>query len=303
MPCINSILRHISTAGAAVIISVDMITNIYINGFPLAIDDISYIREVQGITAPTIDLNTYNRGGRDGIVLGNPYYRQRVFTVTLALVAGSPEELLTQKDRLVTALRLQQYGDSRYKLVEFETADGHVRATEAIVKQISGELKPETSYAYTPLTFQMIANRWYLEGEEHTLEVSDPNRGGMPVPMNVPMTMANNPEGSSSQIANGGNTDSLPTFHVTGPLTGFDIYNQTTGQHLTATYTLAAGEYVDLDCYNHSAIANSVTNVRGSISGDWPVLAPGSNELNFIAATSASGAKATITFKDAYLGI
>ena len=286
-----------------VIIKADMISNIYINGFPLDNEGFSYIREVQGLTAPTIDLQTYNRGGRDGIVLGNPYYRQRVFTITLAIVASAPASLLTQKDRFLTTLRLQQYGDTRYKTVKFETVDGHLRTTEAIVKQISGELKPETSYAYTPLSFQMIANRWYLEGDEHELEVSAPDRGGMPVPMNIPMTMANNPGDSSSQIINNGNTDGLPSFRITGPLTSFNLYNSTTNQRLIINYSLAANEWIDLDCYNHLAIANSVTNIRGSVAGDWLVLAPGSNEIGFSAAVTTSGAKCIITYKDAYLGI
>lgn len=280
-----------------------MIKNIYINGTPLSNEGVSYIKEVQGLTAPTIDINTFNRGGRDGIVLGNPYYRQRVFTVTLAILADTPANLLAQKDRLIAALRLQQYADSQYKTVEFETADGVVRSCQAITKQITGELKPETSYAYTPLTFQMIANRWYLEGAEHSFEISAPNYGGMAVPMPVPMDMANDPATTTdSQIINSGNTESQPTFRITGALSGFDLYNTSTDQHMTVTYTLGEGEYIDIDTYSHSAIANSVTNIRGAVSGDWPVLIPGVNELGFSAA-SGSGATATINYKDAYLGI
>lgn len=281
-----------------------MLQNIYINGFPLANEGVSYIKEVQGLTAPTIDLNTFNRGGRDGIVLGNPYYRQRVFTVALSVLAHGPAELLAQKDRLVTALRLQQYADSQYKQVEFETSDGVIRSCKAITKQISGELKPETSYAMTPLTFQMIANRWYLDGAEYTKQVSTPNYGGMAVPMPVPMSMANNPaQIEDSQVINNGNTESLPKFRITGPLTGFDLYNSTTGQHMTVTYTLDEDEYMELDTYNHSAVANSVTNVRGSVTGDWMVLVPGPNEIGFNPASTTSGATAQITYKDAYLGI
>lgn len=280
-----------------------MLKNIYIDGTPLSNEGVSYIKQVQGLTAPTIDINTFNRGGRDGIVLGNPYYRQRVFTVTLAVIADTPANLLAQKDRLITALRLPQYTDNRYKTVEFETADGVIRSCQAITKQIGGELTPETSYAYTPLTFQMIANRWYLEGAEHTLEISTPNYGGMAVPMPVPMSMANNPATSSdSQIVNAGNTESQPTFRITGALTGFDLYNSTTDQHMSVTYTLGAGEYIDIDTYNHSIIANSVTNIRGSVTGDWLVLVPGANELGFSPA-NGSGATASVQYRDAYLGI
>lgn len=280
-----------------------MITNILINGFPLQTPGISYIMSVQGLTAPSIDLDTFNRGGRDGIILGNPYYRQRVFTVTLAVLADTPANLLEQKDRLISNLRLQQYADSKYKEVVFETSDGLTRSCQAITTKLDGELDSQTSYAYTPLTIQMTANRWYFDGAEHTLEISAPNYGGMAVPMPVPMSMANNPATTSdSQIVNAGNTESLPTFRITGPLTGFDLYNSTTDQHMTISYTLNEGEYIDLDSYNHAATANSVTNIRGSVSGDWIVLVPGANELGFSAA-GIGGASATINFKDAYLGI
>lgn len=280
-----------------------MIKNILINGFPLQNEGISYIMSVQGLTAPTIDMDTFNRGGRDGIILGNPYYRQRVFTVTLAILADTPAHLLEQKDRLISNLRLQQYADSRYKEVVFETSDGLTRSCQAITTKLDGQLDSETSYAYTPLTIQMTANRWYFDGAEHTLEISAPNYGGMAVPTPVPMSMANNPAANTdSQIINAGNTESLPTFRITGPLTGFDLYNSTTQQHMTMTYTISEGEYFDLDTYSHSAVANSVTNIRGSVSGDWIVLVPGANELGFNAAGSTT-ATAEITYKDAYLGI
>lgn len=278
-----------------------MINNIYINGYPLAKEGVSYIKEVQGVTAPTIDLQTFNRGGRDGIVLGNPYYRQRVFTITLAVIGNTPTQLLTNKDQLMTSLRLQQYEDIPYKQVEFVTTDGQKRSCQAIVQQISGELKPETSYAYTPLVFQMIANRWYLEGEEHTQRINTPNYGGMAVPMDVPMSMANNPDSTTSQIVNLGNTESLPTFHISGPLESFDIYSATTGQRLSVNYQLNTNEYIELDTYSHAAVANSVTNIRGSVNGDWLVLPPGPNEISFIA--NQTEAQAVITYKDAYLGI
>ena len=283
---------------------IDMIKQIYIDGFPLSNPGVSYITAVDGLTAPSISLNKTERGGRDGMVLGEPHYRALIFTITLAVVADCPANLLTQKDRLMTALRLRQTGSSKYKTVEFVMADDTRRECEALLASApQSSLTPETAYAYLTLSTQLIAKRWYLEGEEHTLEINTPNYGGMAVPMSIPMNMTNLPGETENQAVNAGNCESQPTFRITGPLTAFDLYNSTTGQHLSVTHTLASGEYIDLDSFDHSAIANSVTNIRGKVSGDWILLAPGINELGFAAAASETGAKASITYKDTYLGI
>lgn len=281
-----------------------MIENILINGYPLNNPPESYIVELSDSTSADVELNTYNRGGRDGVVLGNALYRAYSFTIGLKIVGNNPDQLRVNKDRIMTQIRLKNYGTSRYKTVTFKFSNGTERWCEAVLSKMpQGEIKPETSYAVTPLTFQMTATRSYLFGTYHDTAITTPNYGGMSVPMNVPMSMANDPESTTGQIINAGNTDSQPKFHITGPFTAVDIQNLTTGQQLTVTKTVAAGEYIDLDDYSHSAFLNGSTNIRGSVTGDWPLIAPGVNTIVFSPAGSTAATAASVSYYDAYTGI
>jgi phage-related protein len=278
-----------------------MIKQIYVGGFPLALDSSRHIVGVDGLSAAEIDLSTFNRGGRHGVVLGNPRYRKLVFTIRLKIISDEgPAGLLREKDRIITAFRLQS---SRTKLVQFRLEDGTMRSCEAITKRfIGGNLDPKTSFAMTPIAFQMIADKWYLEGDEYTPDLVQQNFGGMEVPMAVPMDMSVGGAASGNQVFNHGNTESLPRFRITGPLLNCNIINQSNGQMMSINVELGEGETLDLDCFDHTAIKNQVSNVRGDISGDWIELVPGANNLVF-GASSQGDYRAQIIYRDAFIGI
>ena len=276
-----------------------MISNIKINGFSLYVPNRSTITNLLGLGSATIDLATYNRGGRDGIVLGNRFYRQLSFTVEFVIQATNSVDLLEQRNRYLGQL----YPHTK-RTVEFFLDDGSVRSCQALVTKVSADTPPEQAGKWCQITVQFIADKWYLEGAEHNQEIAMQDFGGMSVPMGVPMDMSIcGISDNNNQIVNLGNTESLPKFHITGPLTSFDILNQTNGQQMTVTTALNTNEYIDLDCFDHTAIKNSVSNIRGSVSGNWITLVPGVNAIIFSANSPQTEYRAEIIYFDAYLGI
>lgn len=107
--------------------------------------------------------------------------------------------------------------------------------------------------------------------------------------------------GSSSAVSavNAGSISTPPSMTVYGPLTNVTVTNETTGQSITITYTLASGEFLDLDFAERTVLLNGTASRYYAMTGDWWDLAPGTNTLR-MTANSGTGTVA-VSWRDTWL--
>ena len=106
-----------------------------------------------------------------------------------------------------------------------------------------------------------------------------------------------------------GNWEDFPTIRVTGPSSSCVITNTTTGKVLEVIYSLAAGEYYDINlAYGYKTITkNDGANLLAYLDDDsdltdWS-LEPGVNNLTITMLGASASSVVTITYYERYLGI
>lgn len=126
--------------------------------------------------------------------------------------------------------------------------------------------------------------------------------GGTAIPTPIPMDLSSNSGNPKLSITNNGNVNADPTFRVTGPGTNFTIQN-ISGGSMQLNLTLVAGEFVDINVKDRTALKGGSQNVYGSVAGDWWQVIPGTQQVHFVASSgSDSGTQLKVDFRDAYLG-
>lgn len=107
--------------------------------------------------------------------------------------------------------------------------------------------------------------------------------------------------GSSNAVncVNAGSFNSIPSLRLDGPLTNVTVTNETTGKSIVITYTLAGGEYLELDFQQRTVLLGGTASRYYAKSGDWWDLIPGTNSIR-LNASSGSGT-ATLSWRDAWL--
>ena len=109
---------------------------------------------------------------------------------------------------------------------------------------------------------------------------------GLLIPFTIPAVIATTTNQASFTLSNDGHIASFPTIVINGPCTNPAIINDTTGETLTVSETVAAGDTLTVDMGNRTAIITSgggaETNVLGSVSGTWWDLELGANAVRIV---------------------
>lgn len=113
-----------------------------------------------------------------------------------------------------------------------------------------------------------------------------------------------NSNDASQTVVNAGNEDTEPVFRCYGAGTSFTIENTTTSESLTITYTLVAGDFIEVDCKNRTVKLNGITDVFSSLTaGDFFSLIPGDNVLAWSKVAGDGSTSLRTTLYDAYNGV
>ena len=88
--------------------------------------------------------------------------------------------------------------------------------------------------------------------------------------------------GGATTIYVQGIADALPVWVVNGEATNPTLTNVTTGQSITWTGTVPAGQSLTIDMENQTATLAGA-NVFSGISGDWVELKVGTNMMTYYA--------------------
>lgn len=105
-------------------------------------------------------------------------------------------------------------------------------------------------------------------------------------------------------VTNAGDADSWPTLHIQGPATNPTVRNNTTGDQLTLSITLAATDYLDIDCRPsaRTVVLNGSASRRSSVQAGsrFPSVSPGDSVWQFRASAYQSAAQLTVSFSSAW---
>lgn len=115
--------------------------------------------------------------------------------------------------------------------------------------------------------------------------------------------------GGNLSLTAGGSVDTYPIVRFTGPITGPAIRNQTTGKTVSfPSLTVVAGNYLEIDMRNESAILNSDPNqpmeryLDAAASEFWALQANVPNLIK-LSGTAYSGATvASVLYRNAFKG-
>ena len=125
---------------------------------------------------------------------------------------------------------------------------------------------------------------------------------GYPDPMADPITSPINVT-AQQFITNQGDQPTWPHFRIVGPITNPTLLNNSTGKKIDLTYTLLAGEY--LDVYPERGqilLAGSADRYAAYqfATSEWWQLQPGANDIRLLAVNYAAGAQVIIYWRHAW---
>lgn len=278
-----------------------MVKNIYIDGTKITSSQFIPISIKDSSTAQ-IGLSSYERGGRSGVALSSPLYRNFVISIDFMIIGASNADLITQRDTFIGywKLKIDKNQDQKY-VVGFEMSNGITKEIPAVVTRVSSDISPKNLSHSIVSVILRTELEYFTSSVTNTKNIYIYNGGGMPVPMPVPMDMSNPFNSNDLTVTNNGNAEYYPSIKVNGSFSGFILKNKTLNKSLNYSGTLSSSDYLSIDMYNRVALLNGTTNALANISGDWWWLQPGNNEILLI--TTNGDGNIDITYKDAYRGL
>lgn len=258
-----------------------------------------WIEGTQGLEVPPIRVASYNLAGQDYGQHVSAFYGRRAFALDGTIVGTDASDFIAKRDALYAALNVT----TGRKTITFTLANGRSVQIVAILIGYDG---PPTAGQPTAGPFQArfeAAFPYLLSSSSQLATLTLPLGGGTAVPLLAVPASLSASTGGSLTLSNAGNAPTLPTARISGPVTNPAIRNMTTGEELTFTLELLAGEYIDVDFLNHTVVDNTGRSRYDTKTGDWWTLAPGSTTVRFVADSTDAAAQAALTYRDAWLGI
>lgn len=279
-----------------------MIKNIYINGIRVN-NSKTFITKIGNVSGAPVEFSNYQRGGVSGQILSRPLYTGLSISMIWNVIGSDWDDFITQRDRLIGYFQNLESDTAYTKTLGIELSNGVIKEIDVLFTAVGSDLEA-SDILHDEFELTAVSEKEYFTSRDSkTATLILKNLGGMPVPMGLPMTMANNPVGESTEIINAGNASAHPTATIVGAFdSGFVITNETTNKQFSYGAELLITDSLFVDFYNHTAILNGTEIVLSNVSGDWLTISPGSNIMNISGAEGDSGS-ATITHKDTYRNI
>lgn len=116
--------------------------------------------------------------------------------------------------------------------------------------------------------------------------------GGLTVPLTVPFAVDGTLVGGFEQIVNSGTADTPLLLRIDGPVPQpmvAVLYEDGRVDRLRFSLELLSGQWLDVDTGARTVLLNGQAPQRGHVTGDFPVLPPGTHEMHFRAAEDTTG--------------
>lgn len=239
----------------------------------------------------------------DGGIHGDDFWLgRRPHTFTGIIDANSGIAVVGER---ITRLR-QIVNGARKKgseaLIQWQTTNGvpvflSSRAQQPL--RIAGRLPKQFTIAF------VSASPLILSADLHSSSVAAAagSVGGFTSPLTSPLTSGALPSGQVI-VNNAGTEDTPPIYVITGPITNPVILNATTNEAMYLTYTLGAGEFLQIDTGELPSVMLNGTAARDSafdfLRSYWPKLIPGNNDIRLFATAFSAPASLRVDWRDAW---
>lgn len=261
-------------------------------------DTISFICEyvtMQGFEYPSVNASIEDISGMSGAVFVNSKFGRR----PLSWEGILSEDVLASRRNLERVCRA-----GSLKTIKFETCDDLQLQAEVEVLSLTMPYQ----WGRQKYLIQAVApdSRFYSQ-ELVSVDIGETSlRGGASIPfpsipLAIPLSTA---DISNDVVHNFGSEETEPIFTITGPGTGFNVTNVTTGESFVYAGTLDADDVIEINVRDGTVTLNGITNAYEDFTGDFIKLAPGDNQFEFsIDSDGDLTTNLNVTYRHAYSGI
>jgi hypothetical protein len=247
-------------------------------------------------SGPGVRLELADRPQRDGAFDAPSFRSARVITLEGTAVAPDEDTRERAKDRLAAVLA---DGSAPSELVVRE----RTVTRRALVRLSAGTKVVDTTPVSFDWSLQVTAPDPLRYGADvHELSCGLPRPGqGIKFPLGFPLVFGQ-AEGGSLALGNAGTAPARPVWTITGPCTQPVIRNDSTGERLAFSLSLAEGDVLTVDTaartvFLGEASRRSVLQPRSS----WFGLPPGSTAIGFAAFDNTQAGTLTVRWRDAWV--
>jgi hypothetical protein len=263
---------------------------------------------IDGIGNLEVRATDLNRPLDHGLYAGRPLYGGRAIRIPLAIFATSQADAMAKLEVLGSSARVPIAsidGDDEELELVFRLGDLRLTALGQ-PRRMAVDLSLLTKSPPTiEAVVEFLATDPRLYGDERN-DTATPGSitGGLELPHDFPHGFGTATPGTL-QAPNDGNFPTYPTAVVTagvGGTSGFSIEKVSTGETLSVTLAMNAGDELELNFRDRSATLNgqaSRTNAIDRPGSTWFTLDPGANAIGF--AVLSGDATLDFTWRDAYV--
>ncbi|GAA0500576.1 phage distal tail protein [Streptomyces olivaceiscleroticus] len=213
------------------------------------------IAEFEGLGMASQRTGDVEPPGADGLWLGADYYSGRTLHLDAAVkVAGNPSAVLDQLAALQEAV-----DDPAVRGQGGTTMDFRLKFPGRPVRVVRGRLRKAEplmaqylhGWAPLDLEFQAADHAFYDDAfDVTTIPLGMLTTGGLTFPLQFPFVINGDPAavGRPGYLQVDGTAPTWPVLRVTGPCANPSITHVGSGRTLSVQTTLAAGEWVEIDC-------------------------------------------------------
>lgn len=250
---------------------------------------------ISGLNVPPIRVNVANRPGQHGAIIHADKLTERPITIEGFLAGLSESDWSTERDALNGAMAPRG-------------SDGALTVGDRILycRPVGLDWGGYQNYIHNEYQAQFKAADPILYGA--TLKSTNiylpTATGGFAFPLGFPLAFGTVSVGGLYLAANAGNIAVYPSLvRIYGPVDNPQLKNNTTGDYLKLTLSVASGDYLELNFRDRTIMLNGTASRYSYLdsASTWFQLEPGDNEIRYTANTYQAGSYCQFQFRDGYL--
>lgn len=165
------------------------------------------------------------------------------------------------------------------------------------------DIRPGARRAVADATFVALDPFLYSSVEQSAQMALAIFTGGLAVPAWLSLPVEGIKVGGEAPVINEGTAPTPLRLRIDGPVVEPRVAllrPDGKADALEVNFDLAAGQFLDIDTGAHLALLDGTDNRRGQVSGDFPLLLPGTSTINFSANTPSEQAMLTVTWRHSW---
>jgi hypothetical protein len=271
------------------------------NGITVGIGGNYHLETLEGLLLGNIEFNSYLIPQTNSSKFISNYIKSKIITVDIGVRGNDLADFYVKRKALLNAVYPQAN-----ELVEFTytTDEGDVYIFNGALRGVPAENTRSGAYQVLGFSFY-IPDGQIRNGTLNSVTLSQTGAPtGAVLPWTLPVLLGA-PTGGAT-LNNAGNGYAPINITISGPGTGFVIYNNLTNEKIEINnLTLNSQQTIEIDG-SAQTVKQSGVSIYQYVTADsvFPTLAPGNNTLSFYVSTGAtSSTQAVITWYNTYVGI